>query len=470
MGSSQKDPLPPFFSSMKEQGGVVVRDAPKFDLDLYISNYRGRTRFDRLLLIGRCSVPLSVDALKAAVVEAKKGNDVGRYREALEYIRLAAPNEPEAVSDQKWVDATEQSNKATTRQLESELKGYKNNLVKESIRMAHRELGEHLEKIGDLAGAAEAYIKMRPDSNSQAHVIDVCKHLIGTMVQKRDWAGVLVNVHKLAASSLLSEDANRERAYQKAVAGLAYLGLGRYYDAAVSFLEVGVVPHSEAFNELASPNDIATYGGLLALASMSRAMQSEFLESPTFRSYLELEPHIRKAVSLFVNGRYSACLEILESYRADYLLDLYLQPHVDAILSQIRRKCITCYFWPFSCVTLESLSKAFAKPGESLEDELISMIKEGVLRAQINTIDKLLVAVSVKPRAIMQSTALQTVRDYEREAVDRIRRMNLAAADLEIKGSDTNMKGRSHAPGMMGEIFSDHNRAGGLDQPSLHLA
>lgn len=133
-------------------------DAPKFDLDLYISNYKGliycpseapmdycalticpvclgRTRFDRLLLIGRSSVPLCVDALKAAVVEAKKGSDVNRYREALEYIRMAAPNEPEAAVDEAWVNATEKSNKATTRQLESELKGYKNNLVKESIRV-----------------------------------------------------------------------------------------------------------------------------------------------------------------------------------------------------------------------------------------------------------------------------------------------------------------------------------------------
>jgi COP9 signalosome complex subunit 1 len=95
----------------------------------------GRTRFDRLLLIGQSSVPLCLDALKAAVIEAKKGKDIQRYREACECIRLANPNEPEAEFDEAWVNATTKSNKALTLQLEAELKGYKNNLVKESIRV-----------------------------------------------------------------------------------------------------------------------------------------------------------------------------------------------------------------------------------------------------------------------------------------------------------------------------------------------
>ena len=96
----------------------------------------GRTRFDRLYLIGRSSVPLCVDALKAAIAEAKKGKDVQRYRDAWECIRVAAPSEPEAQFDRAWEAATEKSNKAETHRLEVELKGYKNNLVKESIRVS----------------------------------------------------------------------------------------------------------------------------------------------------------------------------------------------------------------------------------------------------------------------------------------------------------------------------------------------
>lgn len=80
-------------------------------------------------------MPLCVDALKAAVHEAKKGKDIQRYRDAWEFIRIAAPNEPEALWDEAWVTNTDRQNKIDTHRLETELKGYKNNLVKESIRV-----------------------------------------------------------------------------------------------------------------------------------------------------------------------------------------------------------------------------------------------------------------------------------------------------------------------------------------------
>ncbi|KAI4865300.1 26S proteasome subunit RPN7-domain-containing protein [Hypoxylon rubiginosum] len=448
-----------YFTTMDNQGGIIVRDAPKLDLDLYISNYQGRTRFERLLLIGQCSVPLCVDALKAAIAEAKSGKDIERYRDAWECIRIAAPNEPEAIFDQAWVTATEKANKAETHRLEAELKGYKNNLVKESIRIGHRDLGEHLESIGDLNAASETYIKMRPDASTQAHIQDVGKHIISIMLQKGDWAGVSGNVNKVLIN-MSSEQQNADQPYHKIVSGIALLGSGKFYEAAKCFLETGDSTVAQQYNNIINLNDIATYGGILALASMDRLeLQSRVLDNSSFRTYLELEPHVRKAVTMFVNGRYSSCLEILESYRADYLLDIYLQKHVSALFSMIRSKCIIQYFVPFSCVTLDTMSAAFAKPGESFEAELVSMVKSGALNARINTIDRLLVAVSVNPRAAMQKKALDAAKNYEKEALERIRRMSLASAGLEVKGSHkaSALGGSGSLPGV-GDIWYDNSR------------
>lgn len=96
---------------------------------------KGPTRFDRLYTIGRSSIPLCIEALKLAVREAKGGISVGRYIDAHRMLAAAAPNEPEATFDQDWVDKTRKRVEARTTQLEAELKGYKNNLVKESIRV-----------------------------------------------------------------------------------------------------------------------------------------------------------------------------------------------------------------------------------------------------------------------------------------------------------------------------------------------
>ncbi|KAL7626570.1 hypothetical protein AAE478_003342 [Parahypoxylon ruwenzoriense] len=449
-----------YFTAMDNQGGIIVKDAPKLDLEMYISNYRGRTRFERLLLMGQCSVPLCVDALKAAIVEAKRGKDTQRYRDAWECICLAAPDEPEARWDEAWFAATEKGSKAETHRLEAELKGYKNNLVKESIRIGHRDLGEHFESIGNLNAAADTYIKMRPDASTQYHILDVSKHVISIMLQKRDWAGVLANANKALTAGMGGDDNHAtEQTYQKMVCGLAHLGSDKYYDAARCFLETGDLAVCQRHNDIASPNDIATYGGLLALASMDRVeLQSRVLDSSTFRNYLELEPHIRKAVSMFVNGRYSSCLEILESYRNDYLLDIYLQKHVTAVYSKIRSKCIVQYFLPFSCVTLDSMNAAFAKPGESLEAELISMIKSGALNARINTIDKILVAVSTNARIAMQTKALEAAKNYEKEAIERIRRMSITAANLEVKPPHKGAGGGAGSLPGVGEIWQEDAR------------
>jgi COP9 signalosome complex subunit 1 len=250
--------------------------------------------------------------------------------------------------------------------------------------MGNEDLGKHYESIGSLSEAAEAYTRMRHDVSTTKHIIDCSMHLISVSLQRRDWTLVLSNVGKITGMQNNDEE-NKLQAYVKVVSGIALLGLGSYQDAAKTFLQT---PSNSAFSEysdIASPNDIAVYGGLLALSTMDRKeLQSRVLDNASFRSFLEHEPGIRKAISLFVNGRYSGCLEILEASRNDYLLDVYLQKHVSTIYSRIRSKCIVQYFTPFSCVTLDSLDAAFSRPGESLEDELVSMIREGTLKARID--------------------------------------------------------------------------------------
>lgn len=87
------------------------------------------------MFIGLHSTVLRTEALKAAVAEAKRGRNVARYNEAREALGRFAPDEPEAQRDGQWITNIEKQNKAEGARLEAELKGYKNNLVKESIRV-----------------------------------------------------------------------------------------------------------------------------------------------------------------------------------------------------------------------------------------------------------------------------------------------------------------------------------------------
>ena len=73
--------------------------------------------------------------MKGAVVEGKQGKARDRYLESQQLLAMIAPNEAEAVQDSAWIESIETTNHQLTVKLEEELKRYKNNLVKESIRV-----------------------------------------------------------------------------------------------------------------------------------------------------------------------------------------------------------------------------------------------------------------------------------------------------------------------------------------------
>lgn len=115
---------------------VLRTSPPSTRTTAYPTRPPGRTRFDRLFHIGRTSTFLCVDALKAAVTEAKRGRDTDLYVSAIEALQQVAPDDPAAKIDKAWVESTRRSNKDETKRLEAELRGYKHNLVKESIRVS----------------------------------------------------------------------------------------------------------------------------------------------------------------------------------------------------------------------------------------------------------------------------------------------------------------------------------------------
>lgn len=266
--------------------------------------------------------------------------------------------------------------------------------------MGNEDLAKHLEGMGELSHAYEVYAKMRSDASTTEHIIKGGLHLARLAIYRREWTAVMTNVNKINGLSVgnntKDKDSNTSeinenkgmRSLCLILYGIAQLGQAKYSEASASFLLVDSSIEPCLYDEFASPNDIATYGGLLALATMSRSELTSFLDHSAFRSFLELEPHLRRAMSQFVSGRYSACLSILDNYRSDYLLDIYLQPHVEKLFSMVRAKCIHHFLQPFSCVTIKSMNTAFAQSGQSMEAELEDMIRSGNLQARIDTIDQ----------------------------------------------------------------------------------
>jgi COP9 signalosome complex subunit 1 len=162
-------------------------------------------------------------------------------------------------------------------------------------------------------------------------------------------------------------------------------------------------------------------------------LQDKVLGNTDFRNFLELEPHIRRAINHFCNSKYSACLEVLEGYRTDYLLDVHLSRAVGVIYGNIRTKAIVQYFIPFSCVTLAEMASKFPTPGFAIEAELEEMINSGILDARIDLVDRLLISPPTNPRHDVHADALAMAESYDHTLRLRLTRLNMLAAGMEIK-------------------------------------
>lgn len=286
-------------------------------------------------------------------------------------------------------------------------------------------------------------MRMREHCTSNKHLADMTLRLVFVSIAQKSWLGVQSHVAKVDAAQLKGDEKIKLEPIISACTGLAHMCTSNFRDAATNFIHtfptfLTLEPAAGITwqREVLSGNDIAVYGGLCALASMDRSeLQNQVLANSDFRNFLELEPHIRRAITLFCNSKYSACLEILEGYRNDYLLDVYLSKVLSTIYGRIRTKSIVQYFIPFSCVTLDEMATKFQLTGEfaTIEDELETMINNGTLDARIDLVDRLLISPPTNPRYNVHADALAMAEKYDHTLRLRLTRLNMLAAGMEIR-------------------------------------
>lgn len=402
-----------------------------------------------------------MDALRIAVPESKMAKDPNIHLMVTGLLDDLDSGNELAVPDTEWVERKTKENQREIDRLEHELRGYKNNLIKESIRMGQEDLAMHYLSMSDFENSQKAFQKMREYCTTPKHIAEMTIKLMFTSIASSQWVMLKSHCQRVSVMQLKPEDKDKFEPAVEACLGLAYLGTSDYRGAAETFLRVN---QSFTANEsvaginfpkaVLTGNDIAVYGGLCALATMNREeLKTTVLESSDFRTFLELEPHVRRAISFFCDGKYSQCLAILESYRNDYQLDIYLGEHLGELYQRIRSKSIIQYFVPFSQVSLAALAAAFPLPNEGntttelMTSELIDMIQSGLLNARIDTVNQSLMAPHKDTRVETQQNVLETAYDIEHKLRVKLHKMNMFQAGLELQ-NPKGAKGSKISSGM----------------------
>ncbi|EFA79052.1 COP9 signalosome complex subunit 1 [Heterostelium album PN500] len=401
-----------------------------FDLDNYISGYTGFTKIHRLMFIGEVSGDFEAEAIDRAQREIKSGQNVELYGHLISKITSLKP-------DFQWVDSTNKRNAQQLEKLEQDLNAAKSNMVKDAIRIAHNELGDHYYRMGDFPNALKCYVRTRDYCTTSKQILTMCFNIIRTGVDMGNFIHVINYVTKAEQTSDLDQVS---LAKLRSAMGLSNLETGKYNMAAKKFIEAPF-DNSGNLSDMISPQDIAVYGGLCALATFDRAeLKKKVIDHPVFRNYLELVPEIRELINDFYNSKYSSCLNYLEKLRPTLQLDIHLHDHIDKLYSKIRSKSLIQYFSPFSSIDLNTMAVAFNTNVQSLEKEISKLIMDDSISARIDSHNKRLYARKTDQRSVTFEKSLQVGREFQSNANDSLLRLNMLNNNLVTNSANPNQR------------------------------
>ncbi|KAG8922261.1 hypothetical protein FRC01_014268 [Tulasnella sp. 417] len=437
----------PSVASLKVTAGqVVVDENHPFDLDAYLSSYTGRTAYMRAVFIAQRCPSLAPQAYQTALEHLLQGSDVQSYVTVLSAYN-SLPGVSQAPQDPEYVDKTIANNTKEKDRLEVDLKTYAANMIKESVRLSHRELGRYYYSTGDYAAALRNHMKSREFCTNATHVIEMCVSVLEILLEQQNYAHLSTYIYKAETALDASQPAKNSKAGGAAASpertkiqaklefasAMAEMGAGRYDKAAYAFLKMKN-DLGDWNGKVVTPSDIAIYGTLCALASLSRsAIKAAVLESETFGYYLEQEPYIRDILDAYMGSKFKDVLLLMERYSSRHLLDIHLAHHVPTLAQQIRNRALVLYFQPFATVHLERMAAAFGMELADMEANIVKLIEEGLIKARIDSQNKILKAKDHDPRVELYNRAVTAGLETEASTRKLLWRMKLLQADIVIR-------------------------------------
>jgi hypothetical protein len=123
----------------RKRTSKVIIESPSLDLEVYANNYSGHTKIDRLVFIAERCPSLAIEAYNLALIDLKKEPNLNtqKYLSILNKLNelLLSRGETSVSQDSAWTEAVNRTVSTQQQKLENDLKNYRNNMIKESIRV-----------------------------------------------------------------------------------------------------------------------------------------------------------------------------------------------------------------------------------------------------------------------------------------------------------------------------------------------
>ncbi|KAL5963677.1 COP9 signalosome complex subunit 1 [Taenia solium] len=454
-----------------------VNEPVQIDLPSYAASYSGPIKYLRLLFIAQMCPALKGQALRLAHDYIKASTlNVSAYEQIFEVLlhsynekhgsgdslgggeasnndRLSSANakivksgrnEAGLIYDEDWVEKTTLRAARNRDELETELKNFKVNAIKECTRKGYVDLANFCLNVGELSGAMKYYTRSREYCTSWQQDLNSCLSIVKVSIYQAAWshAGAYVSMAENFCEAQNSESPPKNgdtRPISPAVAaarselalasGLIKLVTCNYQDATTQFLQANCDPDECTADKAASlltSTNVAYCVTLCALATLDRGeLRSRVLNSPTFRLILEAEAECRDIISAFYSANYAACLDALGKIKNFLKLDLFLADHVDSLYERIRMKAMCQYFVPYVCADLKLMAEVFRTNVTDLENELAELIRKGHIKGRIDSEKQLLCSLKVDPRYQTFSSTISIIDQCHQRLQAALLRSNL---------------------------------------------
>ena len=377
--------------------------------------------------------------LRRAIEETKRSTlDVSRYRSLVS--SLHASGDASAETDEEWVARAEEEYKDGIKRSEAELEQHRSAAIKESIRLSFESRALLHWRRGELDEAMKCFQKTRDYCINSHNIVSMCMNVITLSILMRHFEHVHTHAQKaeqhlghLGASPGSSLDCQL-----KLCCGIAYLSSKppRFRKAADLLVQcnTNVTDGIFSMKQIASADDVASYGLLCALATFLRSeLKAQVTEKDSFRQLLESRPSLKTIADSFVNGSFAHALSLLQQECNRLYYDVFIGDHVHSLLTSAWQRAILLYAYPFSHVHLQSIADAVNASVEQVEPELGTLISNGSLNARIDAYNGILTSLRSDKRSAAISEALQTSKAYNEEIPSMLMRASLLQHSLIVK-------------------------------------
>lgn len=212
------------------------------------------------------------------------------------------------------------------------------------------------------------------------------------------------------ALKAMSEEQSKVHRQKVAVArGIAALEGGMYDDAADAFATVHLaIDEKEREKEdVLSSSDLAKCLVLCALATYDRQKLSTVMAQPHVRDILECDPTMRDLMDRYLASSWQNWLADFDEHRVpfsfplvihmrftlmsldqkqEWMLDMYLAPQMDRLVSLLKTQVLLSYIKPFSLVDLHRMATELSIPQKDLTRSILGVLSTSRLNGRVDAI------------------------------------------------------------------------------------